>query len=372
MSKAPNQFAAANALHLIPEDDDGSWYGGGLKKHRQSFFARKKRSTPPPPPPEALRASVYQAPVCINSLGTDWTTTSSAHFGHSVRPPEQPGVNWLRVATIGFGGLALVGAAYVGLAVDGASRAQAAQALPVASLVARAEQVRSIPLPPKPPSTALATGPLSAERESAADGVDDRSPASIAAAEGVDTASVLRTSVAFTESAPGKQPAAKLTRRTGKGAPAADSGKAEPASQSARSKGKRRGRTAVAAVSGASAATETSEASSSDAEAVDESSNEVSQTSAAPAEQLSAQPTRQQVMSGLEALRPALNACVAGAHGTSFANVTIAGSGRVTYSTIEGAFAGTNQGSCMARALRSASFPRFASDSFNVRYPFAF
>jgi len=89
-----------------------------------------------------------------------------------------------------------------------------------------------------------------------------------------------------------------------------------------------------------------------------------------PSEILPEQPTRDEIKRALDATRPALEACVGPAHGTTFANVTIAGSGRVIHSSIEGAFAGTPQGSCMARALRSASFPRFAADRMTVRFPF--
>jgi hypothetical protein len=81
-------------------------------------------------------------------------------------------------------------------------------------------------------------------------------------------------------------------------------------------------------------------------------------------------PARDDIKRAFEALRPALEACSADAHGTTFANVTINGNGQVSYSTVEGAFAGSPQGSCMARALRSASFPRFASASLKVRFPF--
>jgi hypothetical protein len=87
-------------------------------------------------------------------------------------------------------------------------------------------------------------------------------------------------------------------------------------------------------------------------------------------EDLPEQPTRDEIKRALEATRPALAACIGSEHGTTFANVTIAGSGRVTYSSIEGAFAGTPQGSCIARALRTASFPRFAAPSMKVRFPF--
>jgi hypothetical protein len=83
-------------------------------------------------------------------------------------------------------------------------------------------------------------------------------------------------------------------------------------------------------------------------------------------------PSRAEVQLGLESVRSALQDCAAGGHGRMTANVTISGAGRVTYSTIEGAFAGTPQGSCMALALRAAQFPPFTSAQLRVRYPFAF
>jgi hypothetical protein len=86
---------------------------------------------------------------------------------------------------------------------------------------------------------------------------------------------------------------------------------------------------------------------------------------------LPAQPSRDAVQSSLEHLRPSLLACAQGSHAVGFASVTIASTGKVSYSVIEGPFAGTNAGSCMARALRAATFPRFEGASFKVHYPFA-
>ncbi|HKU43336.1 MAG TPA: hypothetical protein VJR89_34480 [Polyangiales bacterium] len=82
--------------------------------------------------------------------------------------------------------------------------------------------------------------------------------------------------------------------------------------------------------------------------------------------------SRAQVQAGLERVRAALQSCASGKHGRIVASVTISGAGRVTYSAIEGAFAGTPQGSCMARALRSAQFPPSASEQLRVSYPYAF
>lgn len=81
-------------------------------------------------------------------------------------------------------------------------------------------------------------------------------------------------------------------------------------------------------------------------------------------------PTRDEIKAGFDAVRSDVEICAAGGHGTTLAKVTISGAGRVSYATIEGAFQGTPQGSCIARALRTASFPRFAQASLKVSYSF--
>jgi hypothetical protein len=85
---------------------------------------------------------------------------------------------------------------------------------------------------------------------------------------------------------------------------------------------------------------------------------------------LPTQPSREQIKVGIEAVRAAVQTCAGVLHGTSTVRLTIASTGRVTSATIEGAFAGTPEGSCMARALRSASFARFSLPSLQVTYPF--
>lgn len=89
-------------------------------------------------------------------------------------------------------------------------------------------------------------------------------------------------------------------------------------------------------------------------------------------EPLPEQPSRSDVQKGLEDVRPQLNACAQGSHGTTYANITIVGAGRVSYAMMGGDFAGTAAGSCMAKALRTATFPRFSGASLKVRYPFVF
>jgi hypothetical protein len=82
--------------------------------------------------------------------------------------------------------------------------------------------------------------------------------------------------------------------------------------------------------------------------------------------------TRDQVRNGLDALRSQVLQCANGTYGRVLADVTISAPGRVSHAVIEGTFAGTNAGSCMARALRSAKFPAFSGEDISVRYPFSF
>ena len=103
-----------------------------------------------------------------------------------------------------------------------------------------------------------------------------------------------------------------------------------------------------------------------------EQSDDVAAAPAPSAPKGAQQLTRAQVQAGIEATRPALVRCAAGAPGEIMASVTISSAGRVTHATVDGAFAGTPQGSCMARALRAAQFPAFTSAQLRVRYPFVF
>jgi hypothetical protein len=90
----------------------------------------------------------------------------------------------------------------------------------------------------------------------------------------------------------------------------------------------------------------------------------------ASAASLPEQPSRDEIKQGLDSARPALQACAGSAHGLSTAHVTVTSAGRVASATIDGAFAGTPEGSCMARVLRAAAFPRFSTPSLQVTYPF--
>jgi hypothetical protein len=80
--------------------------------------------------------------------------------------------------------------------------------------------------------------------------------------------------------------------------------------------------------------------------------------------------SRDQVISAMSRVQPAVAACFHGTRGSAMASITIIGrTGRVTTAQISGQ--GGAIGSCIARAVRGATFPRFADDSLTIRYPFA-
>jgi hypothetical protein len=81
-------------------------------------------------------------------------------------------------------------------------------------------------------------------------------------------------------------------------------------------------------------------------------------------------PTRAQVLAAMEAITPAVRACADDSSGTATVLVIVAGSGRVTTAEVRGFFAGTPQGSCIARAVRGAHLPPFTADRFEFTYPF--
>jgi predicted Zn finger-like uncharacterized protein len=82
-------------------------------------------------------------------------------------------------------------------------------------------------------------------------------------------------------------------------------------------------------------------------------------------------PGRADVVSAMQGVTPAVQACGNGEHGTATVALTVTGStGRVTGANVTGQFAGTPIGSCIARAVRGATFPHFSRPTFTVNYPF--
>jgi hypothetical protein len=82
-------------------------------------------------------------------------------------------------------------------------------------------------------------------------------------------------------------------------------------------------------------------------------------------------PTREDVQTALEGVRASVAACAPGKRGTAQVDITVASTGVVTKALVGGDFAGTPEGSCIARAVRGAKLPTFSQPTFRVIYPFA-
>jgi len=83
------------------------------------------------------------------------------------------------------------------------------------------------------------------------------------------------------------------------------------------------------------------------------------------------EPSRQDVIAGLNQLRGELSECSKGRSGTAEIDLTIAGTGAVTYALIAGDYAGTPQGSCIARTIRGAHFEPFKKPRVRILYRMA-
>jgi hypothetical protein len=90
------------------------------------------------------------------------------------------------------------------------------------------------------------------------------------------------------------------------------------------------------------------------------------------ADDLPEQPSRDEVLAAMRGVESAVRACATPeTKGTAAVEITVSGSsGRVTNATVTGITG--EPGSCIARAARSAKFPRFAKPNFQVKYPYRF
>jgi hypothetical protein len=333
--------------------------------------ARKARiKTLPPPPPLAAfvqrverpaveapasvpsrlpslpsqHASLPVLPRLAQSPNSDWTELASSHFGSSVRAPKPQARPWRSILALGLGAASVLGAGFsVGLARHNDQTASARASLQRSALAYVAPShpalLASTSLAAAQPlhssATALpAPAPVS-QPVSAVLKATNPAPARVLPPTAASAAPPEVASQTLIERTPSAHPSQQLASVV--------EPKAELQAEDEPS--------ATSPESGADVAPG-------------------ARASAEPAENLPELPSRDDIKRSFEALRPALEACSAAAHGTTFANVTISGDGHVSYSTIEGAFVGSPQGSCMARALRSASFPRFATASLKVRFPF--
>jgi hypothetical protein len=87
-------------------------------------------------------------------------------------------------------------------------------------------------------------------------------------------------------------------------------------------------------------------------------------------EPLPAHPSRDQVVSSLSAVSAELQRCVGDRHGVAEVTLTVRSAGFVSYAVVSGGYAGTSEGSCIARAVRAAKFPAFTDPMLRVTYPF--
>lgn len=90
-----------------------------------------------------------------------------------------------------------------------------------------------------------------------------------------------------------------------------------------------------------------------------------------PAGDMPELPNRGVVVQRLESVRSSVQACASGRSGVADLDITIANNGTVMHVLVGGDFAGTTQGSCIARAVREARFPTFKQDRMRILYPYA-
>jgi hypothetical protein len=85
---------------------------------------------------------------------------------------------------------------------------------------------------------------------------------------------------------------------------------------------------------------------------------------------LPAQPSREAVVAALDAIAPQLASCTGDKHGVANVTLTVRGAGIVSHALVTGVFAGTPEGSCIARAVKLAHFEPFRDPTIRVTYPF--
>jgi predicted Zn finger-like uncharacterized protein len=94
-----------------------------------------------------------------------------------------------------------------------------------------------------------------------------------------------------------------------------------------------------------------------------------SASAAASTANLPEKPSRDDVLAAMNGVKAGVSACAKGQTGVAFANITVAGkTGRVSNVEVTGMTG--EVGSCIARTVRKANFPKFKSDNFQVKFPF--
>lgn len=93
-------------------------------------------------------------------------------------------------------------------------------------------------------------------------------------------------------------------------------------------------------------------------------------TDRASAPALPSELSRKQVVAAMRKITPAVNECFGDTHGKAMATFSVVGkTGRVVGARVTGQTG--KVGSCIARAVRRARFPKFAGPRLKVSYPFA-
>ncbi|MBW2464051.1 MAG: hypothetical protein JRH11_20550 [Deltaproteobacteria bacterium] len=91
----------------------------------------------------------------------------------------------------------------------------------------------------------------------------------------------------------------------------------------------------------------------------------------APARALPTTPTRRQVLTTLRALEGEVRMCGDGATGVLNTSLVVAGqSGEVASVRMAGELAGSPASVCAARVIRSARFPHFSQERFEISFPY--
>lgn len=82
-------------------------------------------------------------------------------------------------------------------------------------------------------------------------------------------------------------------------------------------------------------------------------------------------PTRKDVKRAFESVHAQVRGCSRGRGGVADVDLTVLSSGHVSFAKVGGDYAGTPEGSCMARAIRKARFAPFKREKFRIIYPIA-
>jgi hypothetical protein len=89
---------------------------------------------------------------------------------------------------------------------------------------------------------------------------------------------------------------------------------------------------------------------------------------------LASEPSRKQVKDVMDSIAQDVNACAKGQSGRVTVRFTVSGTTGVVLSSdvFDSGFEDAAIGTCAARAVRHAQFPRFSRDKLTIKYPFEF